>query len=49
MYNMVTIVDNTVLYNSNFLRKHNLNVLTKKKKKKKLRLNSAFENSNALN
>ena len=32
MYNIETIVDNTVLYNWNLLREQNLNVLTKKKK-----------------
>ena len=35
MYNMVTIVDNTTLYNLNLLREWNLNVLIKKKKKPK--------------
>ena len=31
MYNLVTIIDNTVLYNWNLLREQNLNVLTKDK------------------
>ena len=35
MYNRVTTVDNTVLYNYNLLRKQTLNVLAKKKEKKK--------------
>lgn len=34
MYNRVTTVDNTVLYNYNLLRKQTLNVLAKKKRKK---------------
>ena len=35
MYNRVTTVHNTVLYNYNLLKKQTLNVLAKKKKKKK--------------
>ena len=35
MYNRVTTVDNTVLYNYNLLRKQTLNVLPKRKKKRK--------------
>ena len=34
-YNRVTTVDNTVLYNYNLLRKQTLNVLAKRKKKRK--------------
>lgn len=32
MYNMVAIVENTVLYNQNLLREKNINVLSKKKR-----------------
>lgn len=39
MYNRVTTVHNTVLYNYNLLKKQTLNVLAKKKKKKRLLLN----------
>ena len=35
MYNRVTTVHNTVLYNYNLLKKQTLNVLAKKKKKEK--------------
>lgn len=35
MYNMVNIIDNTLLYNWNLLREEHLNVFTNKKKKKK--------------
>lgn len=33
MYDMVTTVDNTVSYNRTFLRKYNLSILTKTKRK----------------
>ena len=33
MYNMVTTVDNTALYNHNLLRKQTLNVFAKKERK----------------